>query len=246
MELEEYQSLHQLAASHWWLRGKRAIAASLIDGAVGGARGLRVLDVGCGPGGNVRFLARYGEVVGVDISPLALDFCRRDGLRRLGRATANSLPFADESFDLVTCFEVLYHRAVDDDAAFAELTRVCRRGGHIFIIEPAYHFMFSEHDIVWRTGRRYTATALRRLARNNGLRVRRVSYANNLLFPAVLAVRLARRVLRTRTGQQSNLWPVPAPLNGLLLCICRLEGWLMRRMELPFGSSIVLLAQRPA
>ena len=106
--------------------------------------------------------------------------------------------------------------------------------------------MLSEHDIVWRTGRRYTATALQRLVRRNGLRVVRVSYANNLLFPAVLAVRLGRRVLRTRSGQQSNLWPVPEPLNGLLLCICRLEGWLMRRMELPFGSSIVLLAEKPA
>ena len=36
-----------------------------------------ILDVGCGTGGNLQALASYGQVVGLDISPIAIEFARR-------------------------------------------------------------------------------------------------------------------------------------------------------------------------
>ena len=98
----------------------------------------RVLDAGCGTGRNVRFLARYGEVTGLDFSPVALDCCRQRGLTRLVRGSANALPFAAGSFDLVTSFDVLTSGGVQDAEALPESARVLRPGGHLLVRVAAY------------------------------------------------------------------------------------------------------------
>lgn len=100
-------------------------------------QGLRVLDVGCGGGYLSEQLAELGcEVTGVDASVPSLEAARRhaasQGLRidyREGRAEA--LPFADASFDVVCCCDVLEH--VDDvGAVIAEIARVLKPGGLFF------------------------------------------------------------------------------------------------------------------
>ena len=84
--------------------------------AVARTGGLRILDAGCGPGGNGAWLAEHGDVVGVDLSPDALAFVRaRRPETRPVRGDLEALPFADASFDVVVGITVLY--TVDDDAA---------------------------------------------------------------------------------------------------------------------------------
>ncbi len=94
----------------------------------------RVLDVGCGRGGTCSYFVRYqtpGEVVGVDLVPGHVEFCsathRAPNLRFL-QADAQSLPFEDASFDVVTNIESshCYPRL---EAFFSEVRRVLRPGG---------------------------------------------------------------------------------------------------------------------
>ena len=89
----------------------------------------RILDAGCGPGGNGAWLATHGDVVGVDLSADALAFVRaRRPTTRPVRASVEALPFADGAFDVVVGLTILY--TVPDDArAVAELARVLRPGG---------------------------------------------------------------------------------------------------------------------
>lgn len=96
--------------------------------------GARLLDVGCGRGGTCSYFIRYhapAEVVGVDLIPGHVDFCsathRAPNLRFL-QADAQSLPFEDASFDVVTNIESshCYPRL---DAFFSEVRRVLRPGG---------------------------------------------------------------------------------------------------------------------
>src|SRR3569832_1397899 len=110
MERAEYEVMAAVAREHWWYGGMRAISAALLDQAYPARHDLRVLDAGCGTGGNVRFLRRYGTVVGIDLAAAALEFGgpRLPGV--LSRASVLDLPFAGASFDLVTSFDVLYHR----------------------------------------------------------------------------------------------------------------------------------------
>jgi len=96
--------------------------------------GRHVLDVGCGRGGTVATLLRYYSpraVVGVDLSPAAISFCRRSQHDRRARfevGDAQRLTFPDSSFDVVTNLESS-HCYPDVGAFYAEVRRVLRPGG---------------------------------------------------------------------------------------------------------------------
>jgi len=101
--------------------------------------GMRLLDVGCGPGSITRGLAERvapGEVIGVDISTEILTAARQDaaarGLTNLQyqQADVYSLPFPNASFDAVFAHQVLQHLR-EPCAALREMLRVVRPGGLI-------------------------------------------------------------------------------------------------------------------
>lgn len=111
--------------------------------------GKRILDVGCGLGMYVRALRRFSEeVYGVDI-----DFDKvveaAQALPHLLVAPAESLPFAEGSFDVVLLHEVLEH--VDDDGeAVREAYRVTARGGEVVVFAPNRLYPFETHGFYWR------------------------------------------------------------------------------------------------
>ena len=107
------------------------------------ANGKRVLDVGCGPGNLlVALSADIPELlVGVDVDAIFLRVGRSEIEKliekssmtpALLRASLPTLPFADASFDLVTCFLVMPH-VPDDSVALTELARVLKPGGVLAI-----------------------------------------------------------------------------------------------------------------
>jgi SAM-dependent methyltransferase len=109
------------------------------DEAVRHANGRDVLDVGCNTGyGTMRFVPVARRVVGVDVSPRAIEAAREraSGDRPEFIVTSGfELPFPDAAFDLVTSFQVLEH--VPDPAPFlAELSRVTRPGGSVILATP--------------------------------------------------------------------------------------------------------------
>lgn len=95
--------------------------------------GKSILDAGCGTGLLLRHLSgRFEHLAGVDASPTAIKLSRRanDGLKNvsLHQERITSLPFADESFGVVVCMDVLEHLAFFDvESAITELFRVARK-----------------------------------------------------------------------------------------------------------------------
>src|SRR3972149_5028878 len=118
MEPSEYESIARLEGTHWWYVGMRNISAALLAEAALPAEAV-ILDAGGGPGGPSAFLQRYGKVVGLDLAKEAVELARTHEGLVVVRGSVGMLPFADGSFDLVTSFDGLYHRAVGDDGAAA-------------------------------------------------------------------------------------------------------------------------------
>ena len=103
--------------------------------------GKAVLDAGCGTGANVRWFADRGALVtGAECGASQLAGAREadpDHPDRYVDAPGQDLPFADNSFDLVTFFHSLHHVPRDEmRAALAEAARVVRPDGLVYVAEP--------------------------------------------------------------------------------------------------------------
>jgi len=97
-------------------------------------RGRRLLDVGCGVARRLTQARESGVAlaVGLDLTPRMLAEARDGEL--LAAADVRALPIADAAFDVVWCRLVLGHLP-DLDAAYAELARVCARGGRVVVTD---------------------------------------------------------------------------------------------------------------
>jgi SAM-dependent methyltransferase len=245
MDRREYERSFALEGDHWWFRAKRALVRSVLrrHGRPGG----RGLDVGCGTGGMLHALGRDGTWVGVDAEPLALAFSRKRGLARLVTGTTGALPFRSGTFDACLCLDVLYHRAVESEAlALAECHRVLTPGGLLVVTDSAFAWLRSPHDDAVHGERRYTRGELVARIRAAGFTPLFASYTYCLVFPAVAAFRLARRLGGRDREAGSDVFPLPRPLTAGLLAVQAVERALLRVAPLPFGSSVLCVARKPA
>ena len=243
MNVEEYARMYEAEERQWWYAGMRQISGALLDQHLpGGASPRRILDAGCGTGNNLVHFGARGRAVGVDLSEDALRFCRTRGVQA-ARASVLALPFGDGAFDLVTSFDVLYHRWVTDDrAAVSELARVLAPGGLLLVRVPALQMLWGAHDDAVLSRHRYTRPEVAALLRGAGLEVLEQTYANTLLFP-VLAL---RRTLDRLTGRHgSDVSFLPAPMESAFLGLLRTEAWMVRRVRLPIGASVIALGRKP-
>ncbi len=243
MDRGAYDRMRQLQENHWWFAGRRRILASLI-GALDLPKGARLLEVGCGPGGNLTMLRRFGEVVAMepdaDSRAYAAD---RMGVRVEAGYLPDDLPFSPASFDLVCAFDVIEH--VDDDAASVKaLAELIKPGGYFATTVPGQPWMWSRHDELHHHKRRYRLTSYRRLFEGAGLEIVKASYFNALLFPPIAAVRALKLLVRSKSADDDSI-PL-APLNSLLTALFAAERHWLVRAPLPIGVSIVLIARRPA
>lgn len=106
------------------------------------ARGLKVLEIGCGMGTDgAQFAAAGADYTGIDLTEAAIELARKrfelSGLKGQFRvADAENLDFADQSFDLVYSHGVLHHTP-DIEAAVGEIHRVLKPGGRAIVM--LYH-----------------------------------------------------------------------------------------------------------
>jgi SAM-dependent methyltransferase len=242
MPAEEIQEMYEVEQTHWWYRGMRSNTRAILERYLAPGRTYQLLDAGSGTGGNTLDLERWGVVTGLDYSVDALTFSASRGLRRLVRGTIEALPFKDESFDVVTSFDVICHGAVKDDLnALKEFRRVLRPGGIALVRLPAFDWLWGAHDAAVHTIRRYSTGQLAARMEQAGFSILEASYGNVLLFPLAVAKRWSERLL---PAAPTDLTIPPRAVNLAFEGALRLEEPLSRLVRLPAGLSAVAIGRR--
>jgi SAM-dependent methyltransferase len=238
-----YQQMRELEDRHWWFVGRRRIVSSVLQSLQLPAES-SILDLGCGTGGNLHMLSQFGALTAVELDANAASLARARGVAPVLRGKLpDALPFAPQSFDLVTMLDVLEHIA-DDAATLQTVHRLLVPGGHLLLSVPAFAFLWGPHDEMHHHQRRYRRAPLRHLLEANGFRVRLLSYCNSWLFPPAALVRLLHRVLPLG-GSNVELAMPPAPLNAVLANLFASERFVLPHLSLPFGISLLALVQKP-
>jgi ubiquinone/menaquinone biosynthesis C-methylase UbiE len=241
VELEEYGRIADAEDRHWWYRNTRALIRELLAPYL--RPGIRVLDAGCGPGGNTAWLTEVGEVVGVDNSAEAVRLATERHPEMDARVgDIADLPFDDSSFDLALAITVLA-LVPDDRRAVRELARVTRPGGAVLLMEPAMARLRRDHDVVTRILRRYSLDGLEALARDAGLIPVRATHAYSFLVPPALLLALAHRLKRPGARAASDL--ERDRLGGLFGAVATAERRVLAKRDLPLGLSVLVLAESP-
>ncbi len=223
---------------HWWYVAKRRLVVDQIPADLAPRR---CLDVGCGGGAMLVAASAKGDVVGMDLSEDALHAAHARGLRALVRSEAAQIPLAAASCSSVLALDVIEHHA-QPELLLRDIARVLVPNGRLIVTVPAYQWMWSYADDVLGHYRRYTRPRLAQELTAAGFTIRRVTYIHSWVLPIAMAVRAGRTVIRTtRTADD---FPLPGPLNRLMLGITTMESKVARRMNLPFGLSVLAIADK--
>ncbi|HLC17408.1 MAG TPA: class I SAM-dependent methyltransferase, partial [Thermodesulfobacteriota bacterium] len=213
-------------------------------GGGGGGAGLKILDMGCGPGNMLDYLKTLGDVTGTDLSVSALSYCRTRGYDKLFIGLGDSLPVRDNEFDLVVALDVIEH-IEDDEGALEEIYRVIRPGGRVCLTVPAYMFLWGDHDEIYGHKRRYTATALAGKLQRAGFAIDRVSYFEAPFVVPLFIFRSIKRLAGRKGKPSDDFISIPGWMNRVLMGFLLAEGFFFRWIRIPFGVTIFCMASKP-
>ena len=244
MRIDEYTNMFVLEDRFWWYRGIHDLILGYLRKRA--AAPLHILDAGCGTGKLMTLLAPLGEVVGIDASVEALQYCHQRGLSRVEFVDLNEWSPA-ASYDAITCIDVLCHESVREiGAVLDQFHRGLRPGGILILNLPAFESLRREHDKVVQTVRRLRKEELLPLLREQGFEIELLTYRLPVLY---YMIRL-RKVLsppREHAPPESDLRMIPPIVDTLLWWMNWLENRaILAGFRFPVGSSLFVVARRPA
>lgn len=236
----EYTKMFKLEDTHFWFVGKRYFVDRLLSNYK--QRIHKILDLGSGTGGMTKHLQKYGNVTGLENYEYAIKLAKKRGVN-LKKRDINNFEVNENTFDLVTIFDVLYHQNIKNEGAILKQAyKALKKNGYLLITDSAFGFLKSEHDIVTQGKRRYSITEIRRLVENQGFKVVKASYIYFLLFPFVFVKRFILSKLFKKST--ADVMPVSPVINSILLFAIKIESNLLRFVSFPIGSSVILLAAK--
>lgn len=240
--------------NHWWFASRTRALKAVMERILPKTPDFRLLDIGCGAGNMIHHLSHYGRVKGLEIDPRPVKKARERGYDVDQFDATQPMPFDDNTFDAVTALDVIEHNE-DDLAILTDSYRLLKPGGHIIITVPAFMWLWSHNDELNAHVRRYTASEIKRKLAHTGFEVKRVTYNNFFVFPMAAALILLRRFSKAEPNLASHhfdeeeyqveMEPVSPPANTVLTLVGQVEAALIRYVNLPVGTSLIAVGQKP-
>jgi len=130
----------------------------------------------------------------------------------------------------------------------AEISQALKPGGTIFITVPAHKLLWSYFDESSNHKRRYSRKEIVTKLERNDFVIKKMSFYMFFLFPLMLSIRMINNTLRRNEAKRNartsiELKTVPL-VNRIFLELLRLEKWLLRYLDLPFGASLLIIAAK--
>ncbi len=245
---QEYKKMAGVEQMHWWYKALHHLVLDDIS-KIFPDRGVSIIDAGCGTGGLMLFLKKYGysNIKGFDISPHAVDFCRQRNLdvdqKDLSKISALSDP---NSTDIIIINDVLYF--FDEKSQKNIINKCCKNlkaYGLLIMNIPANNAFRGIHDISVGIKHRISKSEIHGLISGAPFEILREIYWPFFLSPIVYFVRLLQRTeMRARSSFdiRSDIDMPNMYINNLLTRITINENRYLRTK--PFGSSLFVVLQR--
>lgn len=238
-----YKEMYENEMSHAWYIATRNLMIKNISKYI--KKNAKILDAGCGTGGTIQFLKEAGftNVYGVDINKDAIGYCKKRGIKNICIGNVNNLTFKKYSFDAVICLDVLYHKNIKKSLALNQFNKVLKKGGILYLQEPAFDWLKSKHDIVIETESRFTAGEIKKLEQKSGFKILKLSYYNFLLSPLIILKRILEKIF-LKNRETSDVNELNPTVNFVMLQILYLETKIIEKYNIPFGISTICISKK--
>lgn len=248
----EIDRMAALEGTHWWYRGLRdVLGQTLRRPQFQLPARARILDAGCGTGGNLRMLqdlAHPAYLGGFDISRHALSLARervKEGDVYQGDVRDPELHV--DRLDLVLSSDVLSIAGLADSRSGMARLVECLRGGGLLILHlPAWSWLYSAHDVATQTRDRVTVSRVRKFLADLGLTVELITYRLFFLFPAIVLSRLPTIVgPKWRKGGSDLRCHSTIVNTALASALCAENAAIVHGVRFPWGSSVYAVGRMP-
>jgi len=244
MQKYEYYCMYRAEKSLWWYKGLRDILEYYL--AQKGQK-LRMLDAGCGTGMNIKFLLSKGHLAyGIDLSTDAIALCKKRRLKTVKKGSILNLPFRNNSFDALICIDVLGSMTSDRniEKALRGFYRILKPNGILLIHCAALPWLRSPHDVVTNFRVRFSKDELLSYIPISRWNIIKCSYRVFFLFPIVASIKLIKKFIWNVTGDKTDQNVTPQILNRAFFFIQFIENRILRFIDFPIGSSLILIAEK--
>jgi SAM-dependent methyltransferase len=229
--------------NHFWMRFRRMFIYSIFKDYVKFSDS--IMEIGAGTGSVANYLIKkgYKNLSIGDVHIKALDYAKKYGIQNRYQFDLMEPPFI-EHFDAVCLFDVLEHLD-DDETAIINIRKMLKMNGKLILTVPAHMWLWSRQDAIASHRKRYELNELKEMLNRNEFRILKSNY----FFVTLVPFLWLRRYLNPDKGKLcpgdfKNRFAVHPWLNYLLTELLLLEKLLLKKINLKFGGSIIVVAEK--
>lgn len=243
MEEIVYHTNYKLENTYWWFIARNRIVMDIVNKFVKIEPRKQILDVGCGTGGFTKMLLENYDAIGLDTSPIAIEYCKKRGIEKLFLGTLDEFPATDFNIQAITILDVIEH-IESDDAVVEQIYNTLPKNGWLIATVPAYKWLWSEHDVLHKHYRRYTKKDFITLLKKHNFQIEYSTYFNTFLFIFSALKRIYENIFQKKNKPIDPVDKVPAFLDKIFKAVFLSEKFFIPHIKFPFGLSILVVAKK--